>query len=260
MYTKYQRGWIHGLAGYEAPGGVPVEVVQFTPPKPVAENWFVTFFSRLFRFLGIRLTPTMGETRLNFSILAAADLIVNLGKLAKDQTILPRLNLVIRTGASEEKDTEYQMGNAKIEAVLPAQDLTGISAVNIRCDSMAIRAGISLNPGPPAGAPEIRSMGTNKGWLFTPGGENHQKGIAVEVENFVPPDYDGRLVVHFGKPSPAIQELVQNHRRAHELIMVLPDRDSQRYVEFKLWDIQAIALESDRKAIFESNFIECLTG
>ena len=102
-------------------------------------------------------------------------------------------------------------------------------------------------------------MGTNKGWLFTPGGENHQKGIAVEVEDFVPPDYDGRLVVHFGKPSSVIQRLTHSQRTS-KLIMVLPDRDSQRYVEFKLWDIQAIALESDRKAIFESNFIECLTG
>jgi hypothetical protein len=49
---------------------------------------------------------------------------------------------------------------------------------------------------------------------------------------------------------------------SQELILVLPDRASQRYVEFKLWDATATAVagSNGQQVVFESDTIERLTG
>lgn len=255
-----QQSWIHGLPGYDIPGGVSVEAVDFTPPKLEPRSFLPTFLGRFLRLLRIDLGQRLGTPRLSVTIVAAPELSASLRKLSASKAVIPRLSLVVRTDPEKELDTEYQMASATIASILPAIEVPEALSLNFLCSSITARMGVNLNPGPPPGAPEIHSTSTNKGWIFEHRGAARQRALPVDVEDFVPPNYNGRLVVHFAAPSPEIQRLVRTHSLVPELVLVLPDRANQRYVEFKLWNARASMGGEAWQIAFESNAIEHLTG
>lgn len=260
MFPKpYQQGWIHGLPGYEVPGGVPVEVVQFTPPKPGKENWFRALYSELLRFLGFRLRMPLSATELNFTILATPEVRAGLRKLADENTTIPQMSFVVRTDEAEEKDDEYQMGGATIESLLPVEDPVGSVSVTVFFESITSRLRMTSNPGPPCDAPEIQPTGMNTGWVYTKRSNDPEKGLPLDVVDFVAPNYDGRLLVELGEPSAVIEKLARSRACKPELILLLPERAGRRYAEFKLRDVRLVKM-GEGKVAFESNYIEWLTG
>lgn len=52
-----QQAWFHGLPGYDMPGGVPVEVIDFMPPQPVRQRLIRRFKDRIGTRAGSNLNP-----------------------------------------------------------------------------------------------------------------------------------------------------------------------------------------------------------
>ena len=234
LENNRQQAWFHGLPGYENPGGVPVEVLNFISPKPGSAGMDITFF-------------------------AGRKLIADLQSLSSHKTKIPQLLFVIRTDAKQEWDDIYQIANSRVTSVGFARGLIGAIVVTLNCDNLTMLKGISMNPGPPAGASTVQAVGLNTGWVFgLP--EEGQEGIPVKIVDFTLPDFDGKLVVTCGKPLPELQRLAQTGAPSSNLILVLPERANRRYIEFKLWDARVSAVEGEGEVVFESPFIECLTG
>jgi hypothetical protein len=256
MFPKpYQQGWIHGLPGFESPGGIPVEVVEYAPPKPGKENWFMA----LLRLLGFKLKAPLSATDFNFTILAAPEVRAALRKLADEKTTIPKMSFVVRTEMAKEMDDEYQMGEVTFNSALPAIDPSDATVVNAQFERITARLGVNLNPGPPVGAFEVQSTGMNTGWVFTQKSNNPEKGRPMDVVDFVAPNHNGKLLIKLGKPCAVLEKLSRSQSCMPELILVLPERTGKRYVEFKLRDVRLVNI-GEGKVAFESSFIEWLTG
>ena len=239
MFTQKQTrqtAWIHGLPGDVKPGGIQVEVLNFKPMLP-------------------------GTRQMSVNLAAASDTVTWLRKASLVKTVLPRLSLVVRIEPKTEQDVEYRMTDAHIVSVQEELSLQGAVAINISFNKFEMVAGVSMQPGPPPTAPLIQASGSNKGWICKSSTSGSLRRASVEVADFTPPCFNGRLAVTFGAESPEIQRLLQAREPLPELILVLPDRATQRYVEFKLWDawVTAPGLTA-HQVVFESDLIECLTG
>lgn len=230
-----QQAWIRCLPGLDKEGGIPLETL------PIA-------------------TPMADERSLSVMLYGSSELVSNLQSLSKQQTTLPTLSLVVRTDAAKELDYEFLMTDAVIASVLPIKDLAGAQAVNIFFNSISMKLALTGNPGPPVNCPPIQLIGMNTGWIFGLPNEEIKSGKPVEVVDFTPPHFNRRLTVTFGEPSSEIQNQIRNPGLKRELVLVLPDRVTQRYVEFKLWNAEINLLEDERQIAFESDMIVCLTG
>jgi hypothetical protein len=236
MFPKSrQQAWISGPPGKVTEGGIPLEVLPVFMPKPDTHSLSVTIYG-------------------------SSELVSALQSLAIQRTKLPTFSLVVRTDPVKETDNQYLMTDAVIDSVLPNKNLPETHDVNIIFNSISAKMGIQLNPGPPINCPPVQPTGVNTGWIFGLPHEDIRSGKPVEIVDFTPPHYNRRLTVTLGKPSSELQALVQKSIPSQELILVLPDHGTQRYVEFKLWDAKATILADEKQVAFESNMIECLTG
>jgi hypothetical protein len=229
-----QKAWIRGLPGLDKKGGIPLEAIPFSSPTPDMRSFSVTLYG-------------------------SSELISNLQLLSKQRTKLPRFSITVRTDAVKELDNQLQMTDAVIDSIMPSEDKAAV-VVNILFTSISAKMGLMQNPGPPVNCPSIQPTGVNAGWIFGLPQEGIQNGKAVEVVDFTPPQYNRRLMVTLGKPSREIQDWLQRSVPVQELILVLPDRSTRRYVEFKLWNPEATLLEEERQIAFESNLVICLIG
>jgi hypothetical protein len=230
-----QQAWIRDLPGLDKEGGIPLETLPISTPKS-------------------------DERSLSVTLYGSSKLISNLESLSKQRTKIPKLSLVVRTDAAKELDYEFLMTDAVIASVFPVKDLVRAQTVNIFFNSISMKLALTGNPGPPVNCPHIQLAGVNMGWIFGLPQEDIKSGKPVEIVDFTPPHYNRRLIVTLGKPSSEIEELTQKSAPTQELILVLPDRSRQRYVEFKLWDAKVTLLEDERHILFESDVIVCLTG
>jgi len=261
MSTKPSRqAWFHGLPGYTMSEGVPVEVVNFIPPKPKSGNFIIRFRNWLLEQFGIRITPRPDRSKLNIAFVASHNLKVSLQKLSANRTSVPQLRFVIRTDSQKEADNEYQMADAIIEFVRPRNNIPAALDVNISYNSITWQMGWT-NPGPPLDAPEVQDNGNNTGWIFG-SSSDHQRAISCNIVNFTPPCFNGQLKVIFGKLTAEIQPLLNAHTPLQELILVLPDRRRLSYVEYKLWNVRASIEEdsTEKMVVFESVTIEYSRG
>jgi hypothetical protein len=69
--------------------------------------------------------------------------------------------------------------------------------------------GQSLNPGPPPGAPPVQAAGVNRGWLWVNPKAQGIAGMPLDVVDFTPPCFDGRLSLIAGSELSALQRLGQ---------------------------------------------------
>lgn len=223
-----QQAWLKGLPHHRA--DVRLRVQSTTAPKP--HTSFIT-------------VNIMGDDAL----------LGELRALSKARTVLPALSLVVRTDAAKELDNEYQMTSTLIEEIKPVKGLPGLTTVNISYNRITTRMGVSLNPGPPDDAPAVRAHGPNTGWMFRAG-----TATPLEVLDFTAPHFDGRVRITLGDPSCEIQSLKDEAVAPAELILVLPDRAQQHYVELKLREPGIRLEEAGRQVVFEADWIEILTG
>jgi hypothetical protein len=122
------------------------------------------------------------------------------------------------------------------------------------------RMGVSMNPGPPADAPTVKGdSSTNLGWIYQPG--HVSRPIAVVISSFAGPEGSNELRLRLGGEyplAPEIDELAKLSQWQGELILVLPDKRTLRYVEFKMRDGK-VARSAD-EIVFRSNSIDILEG
>jgi hypothetical protein len=232
-----QPAWIHGLPGAAEQEGVPVEVLDFTRPQHTTRE-------------------------LRATVEATADVTAKLRDLAMTRRTVPRLSVVVRTDAKSELDDAYRLTDAQIVSVNPRGGMPRAVDVIILFNKIELVAGVKLNPGPPPDAPEVGGSGPHSGWIHRSAKAAAAEGIQVEVVDFTPPCFNGRLAVTFGAPSLEVQRLLQARKPLRELIFVLPDRARGRYVEFKLGEARATTLPGvhEQRVAFDSDVIECLTG
>lgn len=249
-----EQGWIHGLRiEGEPPGkGTEIQIVDFKPPSASSLQATVIF---------IRTE----------SVLKALD------NFSRSQIRLPSLSLVIRKNpTSPRPDTEYRMTSVQVLSVKKVENIQGEQLVEATFLFSRVKEteGISLQPGPPPGAPLVTREGPNKGWVYgiEPYGESPR--TILDVFEFTCPDGDGELKIVFGGDenlSSILLDLEQGQKIPGELILVLPDKEKLEYVEFKLfnalvaktslWTLNAGA--EDRivhEVTLKSNLIKCLTG
>ena len=235
LEKTYQTAWIRGLPEYTKSNGIQMGLLDPVPPKPLANQ-------------------------ISFTLKATTDVVKTLENLLSAKGIIPRLSVVVRTDAKSESDLAYNMADACIISVQPTMGLPTATTVSIRFQKLELVAGVNLNPGPPPGAPQVRITGSNMGWIYDSSKPSRTSGTPIEIHNFAAPDFNGRLTLILAKSSSEIEELVQNSLQSRDLILVLPDRNTRRYIEFKLWDAKAIMWDDAMHVVFEADAIECLTG
>jgi hypothetical protein len=223
-----QQAWLKGLPHHKA--DVRLRVQSATSPKP--HTSFITV-----------------------NIIGDHALLRELRALSRARTVLPALSLVVRTDAARELDNAYQMTSALIEEIKAVKGLPGLTTVNISFNKISMRTALTGNPGPPDDAPPVRAQGPNTGWMFRAG-----TAIPLQVLDFTAPHFDGRVRITLGEPSSEIQSLKDEAVAPPELILVLPDRAQQHYVELKLREPGIRLQENGRQAVFEADWIEILTG
>jgi len=230
-----QQGWLHGLPGEVVPAGIPIEVWDLKPPLPRMRQ-------------------------MHLVLAGPSDVTTALAKMVPAKTTLPRLSLVVRTDPKAEQDVEYRMVDAAILSIQPSPIVKGAMALGIGFNRYEAVAGINLNPGPPPGAGPVQSTGVNIGWIHASLASGDMEQVAVEVVDFVAPYFDGQLAVTLGSDSAEVERLLRRASPAPELILILPERASQRYVEVKLWDatVAAAAGPGARHVVFQSDVMECL--
>jgi hypothetical protein len=229
-----QAAWIRGLPGETKPEGTPIEVVNFK-------------------------TPQLEMGKISIVLKTTPDLTLKLQNLSSTKLTLPKLSLVVRMDAKTESDNAYNMAGAQIVSVSSLEG-EGLLAVNVGFNKIEVKAGINLNPGPPAEALKVQDTGLNSGWIYGLS-KDSTDGMQVEIVDFNSPSSNGQLKVTFGKSTLDVARLL-TRMPLHDLTLVLPDRASQSYVEFKLWDVRATAVagSNGRQVLFESNRIEHFTG
>jgi len=238
LHTKQtlQAAWILGLPGEVKPGGTPVEVVNFK-------------------------TPQLEMGQISIILKTTTDVTSKLRDLSFTKLTLPRLSLVVRMDAKTESDYAYHMAEARVVSVKPLEGEQGAVAVNISFNKIELVAGVSMQPGPPSGAPKVQATGLNSAWIYGSFMDGSTGGMQVEIVDFTAPSFNGKLTVTFGESALDVVRLLLTRMPLRELILVLPDRASQRYVEFKLWEARATAVagSNGQQVVFESDTIECLT-
>jgi hypothetical protein len=189
------------------------------------------------------------------------DVTSKLRDLSFTKLTLPRLSLVVRMDAKTESDYAYHMAEARVVSVKPLEGEQGAVAVNISFNKIELVAGVSMQPGPPSGAPKVQATGLNSAWIYGSFMDGSTGGMQVEIVDFTAPSFNGKLTVTFGESALDVVRLLLTRMPLRELILVLPDRASQRYVEFKLWEARATAVagSNGQQVVFESDTIECLT-
>lgn len=230
-----QQAWIRGLPGFDKEGGIALEVLPFSAPTP-------------------------GKHSLSVTLYGSSELVSDLASLSKQRTKFPKFSLTVRTDAKKELDNQFQMKDAVIDSIVPAKDLAGAQVMTVLFGSVSIKMALTANPGPPPNCPPVWPTGVNTGWIFGLPHEDTSGGTPIEISDFIPPHYNRRLIVTLGKPSSEIHELTHTPTPFQELILVLPNRVSQGYVEFKLWDVKTTTEVDEKVVNFESDMIECLTG
>lgn len=234
--TIRQEGWIQGLFNAADTVGIPVEVVDFKHPQPNMHQCSIILQS----------SPEVESA---------------LKRHSSAKSVLPRLSIVVRTDKKSKLDEAYHMANARIVSVKPSKKHKETMEATISFNNVSKVSAKYLNPGPPPGAPTVKDIGMNMGWICNESADRVVTRTEVEIAGFTPPFFNGQLSVTFGKPVPGMQRLIQADEPLQELILVLPDRDLHRYVEYKLWDVAAIVDPNDgHQIIFKSEMIECLTG
>lgn len=213
--SAYGEAWLHGIPGDTTPGGIRVEVV--TPPA------------------GGRVTLTLKtDDRLSHT----------LHTLLKNKNRLNELRLVLRKDPKSKMDVVYTLGSITVSSIKsgPAQ----AQSVDLTFTNVESRMLLSANPGPPVGAPAVQATGINTGWIHL-SESSAMEGIAVDVVGFTPSEGSGLLRVVFAGDQDwrKVQRLLQARKSLGLLILVLPDRENRRYVEYKLSD----AIVASRKPI-----------
>ena len=234
LLTSCQQAWIRGLPGLDQEGGISCN----TLPVPL---------------------PTPDKRSLKVTLYGSSELISSLLLLSKKRTKLSQLSITIRTDAAKELDDQIQLTGVVVDSVTPLADKTAVQ-VSLLFNGIYARMGVTLNPGPPFNCPPVQPTGVNRGWIFGLPYEDLKSGKPVDILDFIPPHDNRRLMVSLGTPPFEIEDLVQNPTSVQELILVLPDRISQRYVEFKVWNPKVTMMDDLRKIAFDSNRIVCLTG
>jgi hypothetical protein len=231
-----QEGWIQGLFNTTDTMGTPVEVVDFKHPQPNMHQFNVI----------LQTTPEVESV---------------LKRHSSAKSVIPRLSIVVRMDAKSKLDEAYHLANARIVSVKPAKMQQNAEEVIISFDNVAKVSGTTMNPGPPSGAPTVQDTDMNLGWICDESTSGTISRTEVEIVDFTIPCFNGQLSVTFGKSVQEVQQLFQSPASMRELILVLPDRDLHRYVEFKLWDVKGTAVPGDEyQIVFKADMIECLTG
>ncbi|MGE5250176.1 MAG: hypothetical protein ACM3QS_08150 [Bacteroidota bacterium] len=232
--NSHQQGWIYGLPGFEKQGGLPVDVVDFHPPRPGDREMTFTLFADQ------RLKPTLRWQSVSWRK-------------------IPKFSLVVREHIWSESHNEYQLANAEILSVRPFRELPDTETIVVGFESISVQTALPGNPGPPPGAPQVRAAGKGTGWIFGTSAE-WQEGIPLSVLDFIPPHFNGELAVHCDRLPPEIHREAWSKRRLPALSLVLPDRAQRQYVEYKLWGVRSFKMLGEQYLLLESDWIECLTG
>jgi hypothetical protein len=251
------QAWIHGLPAFMIPGGKPIEAVNFRSP----------------------IAPSR---RLNLVFVNEDSVVQELKSHLSSRRSFATLAVVVRKDPITKEDIELRMTNVTVASVNPmgmglvkgadgmtARQVTLVGA-GFNFDKITEKIKTSANPGPPPGAPPVRKEGINKGWIYL-FSEDPQQAAAVDVLGFSLSDNQARVKVFF-RPDEylwkALRELKKTHRVGEPLILVLPDKETQRYVELKLFAPVSALIQSrnayqDHKdkfdvleVVFGSNWIE----
>ncbi len=235
------EAWLHGIPGDTTPGGLRVEVVTAPARGRVT--------------LTLKMDDRVSHT---------------LHTLLKNKDRLNMLKLVVREGPQITKEVVYTLGGVSVGSIntvsAHAQSLD-LTFINVES---SVNWGLTQNPGPPAGAPAVETTGRNKGWMHLP---DLRGGIPLEVVEFTPPEGSGLLRVVFGGDTQwqQVQRLLPTGTPLGRLILVLPDREHRRYVEYKLSDADVASRKPvtfspnqkgfvDQEVVFQSHAIEYLRG
>jgi hypothetical protein len=231
---SHQQAWIYGLPGFEKQGGIPVDLVDFCPPKPGDHEMTFTLFA------DGRIKPTLRWQSVSW-------------------TKIPKFSLVVRTDIWKECHDEYQLANAEIISVRSYRELADSETIVVGFERASVRTALTGNPGPPAGAPQVRDTGRGTGWIYGtfPGWE---EGIPFSVLDFIPPYFNGLLALHCEGVPPEISREARGRSKRSELTLVLPDAVKRQYVEYKLWGVKSFRLTEGGYLLLQSDWIECLTG
>src|SRR5512143_3208606 len=231
---SHQQAWIHGLPCFDQPGGVPVEVVDFSAPEP-------------------------GEHELSLTVFPSRSMIPTLHWQSTARTKIPKFSLVLRRDPRNQRDDEFQFANARIVSVRASKESKGAESILISFASMSLKTALPANPGPPPDAPEVHHGGRGRGWIFGMS-ENPEEGVPFGILDFAPPHFNGRLVVYFDELPLEIRREAQIRSTHPELSLVLPDQARRQYIEYKLWDTRSFRVVGGQYLLLESDWIVCLTG
>ncbi len=122
--------------------------------------------------------------------------------------------------------------------------------------------GISLQPGIPLNAPRININSSNFGWIYAHGAKPGDKNIEISLNKYSFDMKQGNLRIDIVKDQSsinAISDLIQSQGTGKQLILVLPDKNSMKYIEYKLWNAKMNITDS-KHISFQSSDIVCLTG
>jgi hypothetical protein len=176
-----------------------------------------------------------------------------------------QVKLVVRENPSDKREIVYTLSNVAIESILG--EGTETSTISMRFDKMSTVAGVWQNPGVPPGAPAIVASGINKGWVHFAETKD-PNGMPVNVIAYTSTEGSGLLKLTF-ESSEALHEtlagLLHEKKTVDMLILMLPERESRRYIEYKLARASVLSLSDARgsnwhEVVFNSNEIECYTG
>jgi len=142
------QGWFHGLRlkGEIKGKGTEIKLLNFDPPAPRSLQATFIFVE-------------------NEAVKKALE------GLLKARKRISQFSLVVRKNPKSPKpDTEYRMASARVLKLGQRIEPRGIVQmavveVAVGFKGLGIIAGLMQNPGPLPWAPEITSMGPNKGWL-----------------------------------------------------------------------------------------------
>ena len=232
MMTSSQA-WIHGLPGLTIAGGKPIEAVNFRSPSAASRRFELVFVND-------------------------DNVVQELKSHQGSRRSLATLKVVVRRNPRTEEDLELTLTNVRITSLTPmgnglvkgteeaggGRQVTLVSA-GFQFEKITEKVMLSSNPGPPPGAPPVRKEGINKGWVYL-FSEDPQQAAAIDVLGFSLSDNRVRVEAIYRTeeyPWRALRELEKTHRSGEPLILVLPDKETQQYVELKLFAPVSVSIQ-----------------
>jgi len=232
MMTSSQA-WIHGLPGLMIQGGKPIEAVNFRSPSAPSRRFELVFVN------DDNIVQELKSHRSSRRSLATLAVVVRRNPMTKEDLELTMTNVTITSVTP--------MGNGLIKGTEGAGGVRQVTLVGagFQFDKITEKVKVSANPGPPPGAPPVRKEGMNKGWVYL-FSEDPQQAAAIDVLGFSLSDNRARVEVIYRPeeyPWRALRELEKTHRSGEPLILVLPDKETQQYVELKLFAPVSVSIQ-----------------